>query len=81
MHSAQNFSANNFVTTTFFGPGPGDRPSGPNLGSINDISYRKDLESDSKYKKCEGLAKRKTFLTCDFGCTGKLLLSYMIHMI
>ena len=46
-----------------FRSGPGDRPSGPNLGLRNDISYRKSLEFASKNKKCEGLAKTKK---CDY---------------
>ena len=68
MHSAQNFGANNFVTTAFFGSGPGDRPSGPNLGLRNDISYCEGLRFASKNKKCQGLAKRKSFLNCDSRC-------------
>ena len=41
-----------------FGSGPGDRPSGPNLGLGNDISWRQGLTFASKNKKCQGLAKK-----------------------
>ena len=49
-----------------FESGLGDRPSGPNLGLRNEISYCKGLEFASKAKKCQGLAK--SFLTYDSRC-------------
>ena len=60
MHSAQNFGAHNFLTTTLFESGLGDRPSGPNLGLRSEISYRKGLKFASINKRCQGLAKQKT---------------------
>ena len=62
MRSAQNFGAHNFVTTTLFESGLGDRPSGPNLGLRNEISYRKGLKFASTDKKCQGLGKKQVFL-------------------
>ena len=50
-----------------FRSGPGDRPSGPNLGLRNDISYREGLEFASKDKKRQGLANF-FFLDCDYRC-------------
>ena len=73
MHSAQNFGAHNFVTTTLFESGLGDRPSGPNLGLRNEISYREGLEFASKDKKRQGLAKKNNFLIVLTGVSSSLL--------